>query len=85
MPIDLRTLIDKMLQKNPDTRADWSELRKEPFFCESQPLKVVSSNLYIGLEKEEYLRVGDDLMLRKKESDREPTSVPETNYKQQKP
>lgn len=32
MPIDMKTLISGMLQKNPINRFDWSDLKKQAFF-----------------------------------------------------
>lgn len=45
MPVELRSLIDKMLQKNPESRSDWEELKKNEFFKDLNPLneKVINT------------------------------------------
>lgn len=42
MPIEMRTLIDRMLQKNPGNRATWEELKKAEFFSESPVIPEIS-------------------------------------------
>lgn len=45
MPVELRSLIDKMLQKNPESRSDWEALKKNEFFKDLNPLneKVINT------------------------------------------
>lgn len=38
MPIQIRQIINNMLEKNPDNRADWDKLKKFEFFSNSTAL-----------------------------------------------
>ena len=43
MPVDMKTLIGGMLQKNPINRFDWSDLKKLSFFEDSSLLELNSN------------------------------------------
>lgn len=40
----MRTLIDRMLQKNPSNRVGWEELKKEEFFCDKPLVDITNFN-----------------------------------------